>query len=272
MQYDSNSLLVAVRHISSIEGSAMQSQLYECSNGHLYVVKLPGNKQGRRCIANDYIGTMLAKMLNLPTFSTSFIHVIPELLPDKATFPNLANLKPGIAWGTLFHTEVSEPKSKEDFINLTNRHLIPWVIAFDHWVLNWDRANKMANILLDKKTNKWYLIDHGIAFTSTELVLGALRWNIEMLNKYQNITNYSFRGELYDQFVPYVRGSNPFDKAIKEIQRISKEDILEIMDLIPDSWKITSKEKKVFARALIKRAENLPEILNNSKDYYTGWK
>jgi hypothetical protein len=269
-----NPPLVAVQHIRDFTDSAMQAQLYKCSDGHQYVLKLPGNKQGSRCIANDFIATNLAKRLGLPVFSSSFVHVLPELLPDPAMYPKTINLRNGIAWGTRFKAGVYPPETGKDLKNLSNGHLIPLVIAFDHWILNWDRASKMANLLIAERDGMldWYLIDHGIAFAAPEFLKGSLRWNLDLLQRYKTFTDYSYRGRLYDKFVPYVKGHNPFRKPIQQICKITEEEILKLMDLLPPSWNISPEEKKAFAVTLITRAQHLSDILHHSKDYYPGWK
>jgi hypothetical protein len=272
--YRSNHMLVALRHIRSFADSAMQAQLYECSDGHQYVLKLPGNNQGVRCIFNDFMGTQLGKRLGLPVLESSFVHVIPELLPDPNLYSDTTNLKNGEAWGTRFLSNSFHPKTAESIKNLSNQHLIPLVIAFDHWILNWDRAPKMTNLLISNKDGMqdWYLIDHGIAFASTKLVKHSVEWNLDLLKRYQSFTNYSFRGPLYDLLVPYVKGYDPFQKAIKQIQKVKKEEILDLMKLIPGSWNISVQEKEAFAGALITRAQHLSDIMHHSKDYYPGWR
>jgi hypothetical protein len=272
--YRANPTLVAVRHIRPIAHSAMQAQLYACSDGHRYVLKLPGNKQGRRCIANDFIATQLAKRLGLPVLDSSFVHVMPELLPDSHQYPDHANLKHGIAWGTRFRTDLSEPETPEDLRKLRQKHLIPLVIAFDHWIFNWDRADKVANLLLSKGDGErdWYLIDHGIAFATPEFVKDSLAWTPDLLSRFQTHTHFSYRGELYSEFVPYVKGKNPFGNAIAQIRTITETSILELLNVLPQYWNITSEEKEAFAATLVTRAQHLPEILSHSKDYYTYWK
>lgn len=57
-----------------------QSHLMRCDDGLYYVVKFQNNPQHRRVLANELLGTRLARRLGLPTVPVEIVEVPEELI------------------------------------------------------------------------------------------------------------------------------------------------------------------------------------------------
>src|SRR5579862_4732238 len=64
----------AVQHIKRMRGGA-QSHLMRCEDGHYYVVKFRNNPQHERVLANEFLATRLAEIVNLPVPVTQVVEV-----------------------------------------------------------------------------------------------------------------------------------------------------------------------------------------------------
>ena len=77
--HQSTSPIKAVEHIRRMRGGS-QSHLMRCSDGHYYVVKFQNNPQDRRVLVNELLGTLLARLLGLPTATPEVVCVCDELI------------------------------------------------------------------------------------------------------------------------------------------------------------------------------------------------
>lgn len=75
-------LVVAVKHVRRMIGGS-QSQMCICSDGHRYIVKFQNNPQGSRTLANDLLGTMLARCMGLPVAELALVEV-PQSLVEQS--------------------------------------------------------------------------------------------------------------------------------------------------------------------------------------------
>jgi HipA-like kinase len=71
--------ITAVEGICRMHGGS-QSQLIRCSDDEYYVVKFQNNPQGARILANELMGTLLARELGLPTAEMAIIDVPRDVI------------------------------------------------------------------------------------------------------------------------------------------------------------------------------------------------
>src|SRR5437667_11647069 len=72
-------MLRALEQIRRMRGGA-QSHLMRCSDGHYYVVNFQNNRQHRRILVNELLGTRLAARLGLPTTPAAIVSVSEGLI------------------------------------------------------------------------------------------------------------------------------------------------------------------------------------------------
>jgi hypothetical protein len=177
----SNAILSANKYIRKMKGGS-QSILVRANDGRHYVVKLTDNPAGPNILANEYMGSLLAKALGLPVaegkgicLSDSFIDSHPELwfeLPSGVRRPNQ-----GMHFGSLFVGQTSGADRPTEYISpsrvnmIANREAFLGMYLLDVWANHQD--NRQA-IFRRSSTNELEVcfIDHGHMF-------GGPEWNFQ---------------------------------------------------------------------------------------------
>jgi len=177
----SNAILSANKYIRKMKGGS-QSILVRANDGRHYVVKLMDNPGGPNVLANEYMGSLLAKALGLPVaegkgicLSDSFIDGHPDLwfeLPSGVRRPNQ-----GMHFGSLLVGQTSGADRPTEYISpsrvnmITNREAFLGMYLLDVWANHQD--NRQA-IFRRNSTNELEVcfIDHGHMF-------GGPEWNFQ---------------------------------------------------------------------------------------------
>jgi hypothetical protein len=178
----SNAILSANKHIRKMKGGS-QSILVQANDGKYYVVKMTGNPQGANTLANELLGSLIAKSVGLPVaegkgiyLSDSFIDSCPDLwfeLPSGRCRPDK-----GLHFASLFVGQPSGPKRPSEYISpsridtIANRDAFLGMYILDVWANHQD--NRQAVLLrrsLDE-TQEVFFIDHGHMF-------GGSEWNFQ---------------------------------------------------------------------------------------------
>jgi hypothetical protein len=177
----SNAILSANKYIRKMKGGS-QSILVRANDGRHYVVKMKDNPIGPNLLANEHIGSHVAKAVGLPVaeakgicLSDSFIDSHPDLwfeLPSGVRRPTK-----GMHFGSLFVGQTSGPDRPTDYISpsrvsmITNREVFLGMYLLDVWANHQD--NRQA-IFRRSSTNAQEVcfIDHGHMF-------GGPEWNFK---------------------------------------------------------------------------------------------
>ena len=214
----------------------------KCDDGNVYVVKFPGNCEGKKALINEFIASNLCKLLGLPIFPFELIHVSLQdyspLMKDDVDFIE------GTAFGTLYNENVLPVIGARYVKKSTNFFDATRILLFDLLMGNYDR-NK-GNLMIDSKTKQLFMLDHTHLFN-----LGTI-WNETEL--------YRIKNDLFDlkKLHPYncahlieaISYRSSFDCQlqffVKKVKNISVDDLKKIIDEIPDDWDISDGEKKSF--------------------------
>jgi hypothetical protein len=219
----------AIEHIRRMRGGA-QSQLMRCSDAHRYVIKFQNNPQGRRVLVNELLGTLLARLLDLPTAIPAVVHVCDELINvtselcielPKSRMP----LQPGPQFGSryVFHPRihaavdclpdalVSQVQNLRDFAGM---------LVFDKWTCNTDGRQ----VLFPRNGLKYkvVMIDQGFCFNAGE-------WNFP---------DAPLRGR-YTRTCVYdgIHGIDDFEPWLNKLEtQIDEHAIWECAAGIPPEW------------------------------------
>jgi hypothetical protein len=175
--------LFAVEHIRRMRGGT-QSHLMRCSDGFYYVVKFQNNPQGVRTLANDLLGTRLAKRFGLPVAESVVINVNEDLI--RLTAEMTTNLqrtsvpcRPGPSFGSRYlcvELIGGSPIPESVFNFLPPNHLrrvsnlsdFLGMLVFDKWTHNLDQRQTI--FLHDRDEASWraVMIDQGLCFDGIE--------------------------------------------------------------------------------------------------------
>jgi hypothetical protein len=177
----SNAILSANKYIRKMKGGS-QSILVRVNDGRHYVVKMTDNPIGPNLLANEHMGSLLAKAVGLPVAETrgifisdSFIDSHPDLwfeLPSGTRRPDK-----GMHFGSLFVGQTSGADRPTEYISpsrvstITNREAFLGMYLLDVWANHQD--NRQA-IFCRSSTNEVEVcfIDHGHMF-------GGPQWNFQ---------------------------------------------------------------------------------------------
>jgi hypothetical protein len=177
----SNAILSANKYIRKMKGGS-QSILVRVNDGRHYVVKMTDNPIGPNLLANEHMGSLVAKAVGLPVaeasgimISDSFIDSHPDLwfeLPSGVRRPNK-----GMHFGSLFVGQTSGADRPTEYISpsrvstITNREAFLGMYLLDVWANHQD--NRQA-IFRRSSTNELEVcfIDHGHMF-------GGPQWNFQ---------------------------------------------------------------------------------------------
>jgi hypothetical protein len=177
----SNAILSANKYIRKMKGGS-QSILVRANDGRHYVVKMTDNPGGPNLLANEHMGSHVAKAVGLPVaeakgicLSDSFIDSHPDLwfeLPSGVRRPTK-----GVHFGSLFVGQTSGPDRPTEYISpsrvsmITNREAFLGMYLLDVWANHQD--NRQA-IFRRSSTNAQEVcfIDHGHMF-------GGPEWNFK---------------------------------------------------------------------------------------------
>jgi hypothetical protein len=177
----SNAILSANKYIRKMKGGS-QSILVGANDGKHYVVKMMDNPGGPNILANEYMGSLIARAVGLPVaegkgivISDSFIDSHPDLwfeLPSGRRRPikgvHFASLLVGQTCGTERPTEYISP-SRVHLI--TNREAFLGMYILDIWANHQDNRQAVFRRRPDN-TQEAFFIDHGHMF-------GGPEWNFK---------------------------------------------------------------------------------------------
>jgi hypothetical protein len=166
MQIDNLQVIEIVRRITDC---ATQPFLCRCDDGELYVVKGMPCVPKKQLIA-EWVSACLAKelQLSLPDFKIVYVdQSLTEFVPEWRN-----ELNEGYAFATKFISGVSPitfPQAHAN-VDVSSQKKI---YLFDKWINNSDRALSPSggnvNIIYDYRNNRYYLIDHNLAFDHDEV-------------------------------------------------------------------------------------------------------
>lgn len=252
----------ALRYLRPMDLGWTLPHLLQCDDGQTYVVKFMNNPDGPGILANEWIAYRLARLVNLPVAPCRIVHIKRELI---RMYPVLNNLRvpAGPHLGSLF-AEDAVPLSEA--VNLRacgNIRHAAGMIAFDHWINNWDRHLTDANLLYLPNERKLMMIDHSDAFFGPDWDLDAYRERPDDMEV--------FWGKLYELFVPFIDGPDPFGPSLAVIESISEEALLRVTRGLPKQWAIPEGDVMELVDFLLLRKDRVRETLQSLKKYFPIW-
>lgn len=239
-----------------------------------YLKPLGGCNAGPHPLACEWVGSNLARWFGLPLPSFAIIEVddiavdmINELPNGKSeTGPAFISQKIDLAnpWdGTAKTLEKIE-----------NTNIIPKLVLFDMFTLNWDRCpppndpnhkkENQDNLLIvgdktGKRKNRLIPIDFGECYSINRELNGSLA-NID------RIKDGRLFG-LFEAFKSYIT-LDLIENATEQLGQIEESFVFEIIDKIPEEWQVDVQARRSLAELICRRAaflaENGKEILRYS--------
>ncbi|MGH9355976.1 MAG: HipA family kinase [Terriglobia bacterium] len=205
--------------------------LVACDDGAYYVVKLRQNPQHVRVLANELLGALLARLLDLPVASPAYVHVSADLAPNgpHETVEKESIITPGVHFGSRFPGDPADAGVIEFLPDRLLRRLRNLSAAFwgalvlDLWTCNCDQRQLVFRRLAGVREPSYegFLIDNGFCFNDgawTFLEAAACH--------------------LYPRRAVYegVRGFDSFEPFLTTVENLSAESLEECARSVPPDW------------------------------------
>src|ERR1043166_6575492 len=222
--------LQAVQHIRKMRGGS-QAHLIRASDKNLYVVKFQNNPQHVRVQVNEYLGTTVGRLLNLPIpearimeMSDWLIENTPELKIDLS--PRPVPCVSGLQFASRYvgdpeRDRVFDYLPDSMFHRIANPNDFPRVLVFDKWAGNSDGRQAVFVKRLDRRKYEAVFIDQGHCFNAGE-------WNFPD----SPLRGAYARNSVYER----VTGWEDFEPTGSGIEQIDQETISNIAGEIPPEW------------------------------------
>lgn len=225
----STSAIHAIDHIRRMRGGA-QSQLMGCSDGHRYVVKFQNNPQDRKILVNELLGTLLARLLDLPTATPAVVYVFDELINVTSELcvelpRSRMPFQPGPQFGSRYILDPRRHAAVDYFPDalisqVQNLRDFAGMLVFDKWTCNTD--GRQVLFPRNGLNHKVVMIDQGFCFNAGE-------WNFPDAPLRGRYT----RTCVYD----HIHGIDDFEPWLSKLEsQIDEHAIWECAAGIPAEW------------------------------------
>jgi len=262
----------ATRLIRKMRGGA-QAHLFECDDGHFYVVKFLNNPQHRRILANEWIASVFLNYLQISTPATSIVQLSAEFLagnPDVYIQLGSRHLavEPGWHFGSRYPGNPAK-LMVYDFIpdllleKVVNLNEFLGVLVFDKWIGN---ADARQSIFFRARLQQWspsagerpprlgfvaHMLDHGYVFDGPH-------WTFSD----SPLQGLYFRPTVYRK----VRSFDDFQPWLDRIVHFPEDVVDEAQKQIPPEW--LSGDESALEALLLKlmsRRRRVPDLIRDSR-------
>ncbi len=262
----------AVEYIRRMRGGA-QSHLFRCDDGAYYVVKFQNNPQHLRVLANEMLGTYLARRLGLPAPICNVVEVSRELVENTVDLviqlgAGRIPCKPGKQFGSQFPAHPAEVTAydflpDEQLGQVDNLAEFAGILVFDKWTCN---TNGRQVVFLREPGQSGFhawMIDQGFCFNAGD-------WNFP---------DAPLRGLYVRQrvYAP-VSGLDSFQPYLGRVEhRMTRDTLGEAIEQIPPEWYHSDLDAlEAMAERLYQRRERIRELIVSARDSsrqpFPNWK
>ena len=262
----------ATRLIRKMRGGA-QAHLFECDDGHFYVVKFLNNPQHRRILANEWIASVFLNYLQISTPPTAIVQLSAEFLaenPDVHIQLGTRHLavEPGWHFGSRYPGNPAKIMVY-DFIpdllleKVVNLNEFLGVLVFDKWIGN---ADARQSIFFRARLQQWspsggerplrlgfvaHMLDHGYVFDGPH-------WTFSE----SPLQGLYFRPSVYRK----VRSFDDFQPWLDQIVHFPEDVVDQAQKQIPPEW-LAGDESALEAllMKLLSRRRRVPDLIRDSR-------
>jgi hypothetical protein len=219
--------LEAVQHLAAMRGGS-QSHLMQASNNRWYVVKFQNNPQGLRILANEMLGSRLAKLLDLPVAEIAVITVGDDVIKRS---PKLRvqlvhgsqACQAGLCCGSLLveNGRVFLPRYFP-VTRIENAREVLGMLVFDKWTSNVDWRQMVFSSPPRSYCYTATMIDQGGCFNRE-------KWDF----RDDSIVGFCQSRELYTS----VKGLSDFEPWLDLLEhKVTLGMLREVAQTIPPEW------------------------------------
>ena len=225
-------MVSAVEFVRAMRGHA-QSLLLRCNDGYYYVVKFQNNPQHLRVLANEWLATGLARLLDLTVPPCQIVEVDPSFVATKiGTKIKVSDTEchpyaTGLQFGSRFLGGAMPGLAAVDYLpedmlsEIVNLNEFCGALIFDKWTCNWDGRQVIYTKKYGGKRFRASFIDQGYCFNAGE-------WKF---------IDAPLAG-VFARNLPYKRvtGWESFEPWLTIVELCSIDSIWKIAATIPTAW------------------------------------
>ena len=245
-------VITAVAHVSQVRGGS-QARVMLADDGRRYVVKLQGNPQCTRVLANDYLACRMAGMIGLSVPEPAVIQVDEKTIQEQQIVFNLAGravpARSGLQFGSeVVIGEVWDWPSGSMLRRVRNLREFAGVLAFDKWTGNADGRQVVFHKEMRERKYTASFIDFGYCFNAGEWGFhdAPLRGVYGLNDVYEQIGSW-------DDFEPWL----------SRIKVFSEQHLRSIADEIPSEWYGEQNELQRLLDRLLERRSIVRQLIED---------
>jgi hypothetical protein len=224
-------------------------------------LKALNNPEGPHALAREFVGTCLARALDLPTLNYGLAQI--DATVDEIPLGNGTLAASGKAWVTQSEPGHVWGGTTAELEQLDNPQDIPRLVLFDTWVRNRDRH---APSELNRKPNygnvffssrgceqghyRLLAMDHTHVFSAES----ALTRRVAQIGEVRDTKIYG----RFSQFVPYL-DAGALERAAMDLQRFDTNLIARVIDAVPADWDMDAEVRDALRDFLVRRAPFVAE-------------
>ena len=226
------SKITAVESVRRMRGGS-QSHLMRCSDGGYYVVKFQNNPQGCRVLANELLGSLLARLIGLCVSQVAIVEVSETLIrhTDDLVIEfqhGRAPCRSGLCFGSRYPADCTgTARPAYDYLprpllqSVENLADFAGMLVFDKWTSNTDGRQVVFSQQGERSTYRATMIDQGFCFHGSE-------WDYR---------DAAVQG-LYMDAIVYsgCRSLESFEPWLGRVEKIDRDSLRLIADTIPREW------------------------------------
>jgi hypothetical protein len=262
----------AIRLIRKMRGGA-QAHLFQCDDGHFYVVKFRNNPQHRRILVNEWIASAFLQYLEISTPAAEIVNLSADFLAaNPEVHIQLGSrhvpAEPGWHFGSRYPGDPSKIVVY-DFIpdllldKVANLNEFLGVLAFDKWIGN---ADARQSIFFRARLQQWStakanpplrmgfvasMMDHGYVFDGPH-------WTFSE----SPLQGLYFRPSVYR----HAKSFDDFQPWLDRVMHLPEEVVDRALKQIPPEW-LEGDEPALDALLgrLMARRKRVPDLIEASR-------
>ena len=245
----------AMRYIAPLREGGSLPALAEADDDFKYVIKFRGAGHGTKMLISEFIGGMVAKVLDFRTPEIVFVQLDEAFGRSEGDeeIQDLLQGSKGLNIGIQFLTSAL---TFDPLVNIVDEETATKLVWLDAYLTNIDRTVKNTNLLMFHK--ELWLIDEG---ASLYFHHSWGDWHKAALSTFPMIKDHVMLAQMGDL--------KAVDEKFKQI--LTPEVLTKIVDLIPEEWfdwdteeQSKSEIKEIYQKFLIERLSHSDNFINEA--------
>ena len=241
--------VIATRYVTPLREGGSLPAIVEADDDGMYVLKFRGAGQGAKALIAELIAGEIARTVGLPVPEIVFVELDADLARTEPD-PEIQDLIRASAGLNIALDYLPGSITFDPVAGNAEAELASAIVWFDAYITNIDRTPRNANLLVWHR--RLWLIDHGAALYFHHT------WN-----RYRDRSRDRFPAIQDHVLLRFASSLQTVDATLTE--RLTRERIHQIVQLIPDAWLVDSpfsdsrQHRDAYSEYLLRRLE-LPRV------------